>query len=245
MNSEVRPTERTRLRRRPRLGVFDRAAIEAILDEGLLCHVAFVSAGGPVVIPTLYARDGDVMYIHGSTASRMVRSLAAGVDVCLTVTLLDGLVLARSAFHHSANYRSVVVFGRATPIEGDAAKMKALHALSEHVVPGRWNEVRPPNARELRATTVLALPLHEASAKVRSGPPVDEQDDYQLPVWAGVIPFSLSTSPPEPDPRLTSGAPTPSYASHYARPVRPILERREADAPTLSAVLATPGEGGE
>jgi uncharacterized protein len=218
MRSEIRHTERTQLRRRPHLGVFDRAAINSILDEGLFCHVAFVDAGRPVAIPTLYARDGDVVYIHGSTASRMLRALATGVDVCLAVTLLDGLVLARSSFHHSANYRSVVVFGRATRVEGDAEKVTALRALTEHVVPGRWNDVRHPNARELRATTVLALPLEEASAKVRSGPPIDDEDDYQLPVWAGVIPVRLTPSPPEPDPRLLRGTATPSYARHYVRP---------------------------
>jgi hypothetical protein len=147
----------------------------------------------------------------------MLHSLAAGVDVCLTVTLLDGLVLARSIFHHSANYRSVVVFGRPTPVKGDE-KVTALHALADHVVPGRWDDVRHPNARELRATTVLALPLEEASAKVRSGPPIDDEDDYQLPVWAGVIPFRLTSSPPQPDPRLPRGTATPSYASHYLRP---------------------------
>ena len=213
--------------------MFDRAAINSILDEGLFCHVAFVEAGRPVVIPTLYARDGDVVYLHGSRASRMLRALAAGVDVCLTVTLLDGLVLARSIFHHSANYRSVVVFGRATPVEGDAEKLAALRALSEHVVPGRWNDVRHPNARELRATTVLALPLDEASAKVRSGPPVDDEDDYQLPVWAGVIPLRLSPSPPEPDPRLPPGTPTPSYVRHYARPTPSHPERALREEPTV------------
>ena len=218
MRSELRRTERTRLRRRRHLGVFDRAAINSILDEGLFCHVAFVDGGSPVVIPTLYVRDGDVVYVHGSTASRMLRALATGVDVCLTVTLLDGLVLARSIFHHSANYRSVVVFGHATPVEGDAEKVAALHALSEHVVPGRWDDVRHPNARELRATTVLELPLDEASAKVRCGPPVDDEDDYELPVWAGVIPFRLTSSRPEPDPRLPRGRATPAYASHYVRP---------------------------
>jgi hypothetical protein len=146
----------------------------------------------------------------------MLRAVAVGVDVCLTVTLLDGLVLARSIFHHSANYRSVVVFGCATPVEGDADKLAALRALSEHVVPGRWNDVRHPSARELRATTVLALELEEASAKVRSGPPVDEEDDYQLPVWAGVIPFRLTSSPREPDTRLPRGTPTPSHVRQYA-----------------------------
>ena len=229
MPSELRHTERTRLHRRPRLGVFDRAAINSILDEGLVCHVGFVEAGSPVVIPMVYARDGDVVYIHGSTGSRMVRALATGVDVCLTVTLLDGLVLARSSFHHSANYRSVVVFGRATPVKGDAAKMTALRALSEHVVPGRWNDVRHPNARELRATTVLALPLEEASAKVRSGPPIDDEDDYQRPVWAGVIPVRLTPSPPEPDPRLPRGTATPSYAIHYVRPPSSHPQRTEVD----------------
>jgi nitroimidazol reductase NimA-like FMN-containing flavoprotein (pyridoxamine 5'-phosphate oxidase superfamily) len=235
MRSELRPTERTRLRRRPRLGVFDRAAINSILDEGLFCHVAFVDAGSPVVIPTLYARDGDVVYVHGSTASRMLRALAAGVDVCLTVTLVDGLVLARSSFHHSANYRSVVIFGRATPVEGDAEKLIALRALTEHVVPGRWNDVRHPNPRELRATTVLALPLEEASAKVRSGPPLDDEDDYQLPVWAGVIPIRLTPSPPEPDPRLPRSTATPTYATHYRRPAPSHPRTNGANEPSRRA----------
>jgi nitroimidazol reductase NimA-like FMN-containing flavoprotein (pyridoxamine 5'-phosphate oxidase superfamily) len=181
-NIKIRPTERTRVRRRRRLGVLDRAAIDAILDEGLLCHVAFSYAGSPVVIPTLYARDGDILYLHGSTASRMLRTLTAGVDMCLTVTLLDGLVLARSSFHHSANYRSVVVLGRATPVEG-GAKVTALRALSEHVVPGRWNEVRHPNARELRATTVLALPLEDEAFYIDTGA-VREADTSRVVVFA-------------------------------------------------------------
>jgi uncharacterized protein len=228
MTSELRLTERTRLRRRPHLAVFDRPAIDAILDEGLFCHVGFLDASSPVVLPMLYARDGDVVNLHGSKASRMLRAVAAGVDVCLTVTLLDGLVLARSSFHHSANYRSVVVFGRATPVEGEAEKLAALRALSEHVIAGRWDDVRHPNRRELRATTVLALPLEEASAKIRCGPPVDDDDDYRLPVWAGVIPVRLSPSPPEPDPRLPPGTPTPSYVRHYARPVPTHPEKRRS-----------------
>ena len=201
------------MRRLPKRGVYDRAAIEAILDEGIVCHLGFVSDGHPVVIPTLYARAGDVLYVHGSAASRALRRLAGGFDACLTVTLLDGLVLARSAFHHSANYRSVVVFGRARPVDAQDEKLAALEAISEHVVPGRWADVRGPTARELKATTVLALPLDEASAKVRTGPPLDEDDDYELAVWAGVIPFRFVTGEPEPDPRLRPDIPLPRYLS--------------------------------
>ena len=172
--------------------------------------------GYPVVIPTLYARSGDLIYVHGSVASRMLRTLSSDIEACLTVTLLDGLVLARSSFHHSANYRSVVVFGRARLVE-ETQKLAALHALSEHLVPGRWADARPPNARELRATKLLAIPLEEASAKIRSGPPIDEPDDYALDVWAGVIPLRVQALAPAPDPRLQPGIGTPTYVSRYAR----------------------------
>ncbi len=211
-------TERTTLKRLPKRGVYDRQLVYAILDEGFICHVGFVSAGKPVVIPTGYARVDDRLLIHGSAASRMLRTLKTGVDVCVTVTLLDGLVLARSAFNHSMNYRSVVVFGRATAIEEADAKLAALRALSEHMIPGRWDEVRQPTAKELKATTVLSLPLEEVSAKVRTGPPHDDEEDYALRVWAGVVPLKLVPSEPVPDPRLPSDLELPSYARNYARP---------------------------
>jgi nitroimidazol reductase NimA-like FMN-containing flavoprotein (pyridoxamine 5'-phosphate oxidase superfamily) len=203
------------VRRIPKRGVYDRGAIDAILDEALVCHVGFVHDGHPVVIPTLFARVGDLVYFHGSAASRMLRTLTSGADVCLTVTLLDGLVLARSAFHHSANYRSVVVLGRAQVIEERAEKLAALEAFAERVAPGRWNEVREPTAKELKATTVLSLALDEASAKVRTGPPVDDEEDYALDVWAGVIPLRLVAGEPVPDPRLRAGIPVPEYARAY------------------------------
>jgi nitroimidazol reductase NimA-like FMN-containing flavoprotein (pyridoxamine 5'-phosphate oxidase superfamily) len=216
--TEARPTTRTRVRRIPERGVYDRAAIEAILDEGLLCHVGFVHDGQPVVIPTLYARVGDVVYVHGSAASRTLRTLAGGSDVCLTVTLLDGLVLARSAFHHSANYRSVVIFGRARLVEEADEKLTALEAFAEHIAPGRWADVRPPTALELKATKVLALPLVEASAKVRSGPPIDDDEDYSRDTWAGVIPLHLAAGEPDTDARVPRGVAVPDYALDYRRP---------------------------
>jgi uncharacterized protein len=209
------PTPRTRVRRLPKRGVYDRDTIDAILDEGLVCHVGFVHDHQPVVIPTLYARVGDVVYFHGSAASRMLRTLADGVEACLTVTLIDGLVLARSAFHHSANYRSAVVFGRARLIEDRAEKLAALEAFAERAVPGRWAEVRPPTAKELKATTVLSLPLDEASAKIRSGPPVDDEEDYALDIWAGVIPLRLVAGEPVPDARLPAGVAVPEYARSF------------------------------
>lgn len=216
MNS-FQPTERTQVKRLPKRAVYDRAAIHEILDEGFLCHVGFVVDGQPYVIPTGYARAGDTLYLHGSAASRMLRTLSAGVAVAVTVTLVDGLVLARSAFHHSMNYRSVVVLGTATPVESSAGKLEALRAFTEHVAPGRWAEIRWPTEQELKATTVLALPLAEASAKVRVGPPVDEEEDYALPVWAGVLPLQLSTRTPVPDPRLPAGIAVPDYVMNYAR----------------------------
>jgi uncharacterized protein len=210
-------TERTTLKRLPARGVYDRELVYSILDEGLICHVGFAVEGRPFVIPTGYARHGDQLYIHGSQASRMLRTLKAGIDVCVTVTLLDGLVLARSAFHHSMNYRSVVVFGTATTVDDPADKIAALVAFSEHVIPGRWNEVREPTEQELKATTVLSLPLEEVSAKVRTGPPLDDEEDYELPVWAGVIPLHMAAGTPHPDPRMEVGIEPPGYASAYKR----------------------------
>jgi len=210
-------TERTRLKRLPKRGHFDRETVYGILDEGFICHVGFAAEGQPFVIPTGYARDGDKLYIHGSQASRMLRTLSAGIDICLTVTIVDGLVLARSAFHHSMNYRSVVVLGSATLIEDREEKLAALLALSEHFIRGRWAEVREPTEEELIMTTVLTLPLVEVSAKIRTGPPLDDEEDYSMPVWAGVIPLRLEAGEPIQDPRLPAGIKAPEYAVNYRR----------------------------
>jgi nitroimidazol reductase NimA-like FMN-containing flavoprotein (pyridoxamine 5'-phosphate oxidase superfamily) len=197
--STLTPTERTRLRRRPARGSFERATIDAILDEALVCHVGFVHDGQPFVIPTTYGRIGDALYLHGSAASRMLRELREGIAVCVTVTLLDGLVLARSAFHMSMNYRSVVILGVASAVTDEDERLRALEAIVEHVVPGRWREVRPPNAKELRATMVLRLPIEGASAKVRSGGPLDDAEDLGRPCWAGHVPMRLVSEAPIPD----------------------------------------------
>jgi uncharacterized protein len=202
---QTAPSERSRIRRAPSRADYDRATIDAILDEALVAHLGFAVDGQPYVIPTLHARSGDTVYVHGSAASRMVRTLAAGTPACLTVTLLDGLVLARSAFHHSMNYRSVVVLGRARLVEGDAERREALRVFTERLVPGRWDEVRPPSRQELKGTRVLALTLDEASAKLRRGGPVDDDEDYALDVWAGVVPLTLERGTPEPDERLRDG----------------------------------------
>lgn len=210
-------TERTTLRRLPKRGIYDREPIYAILDEGFICHVGFSADGRPVVIPTGYARVKDQLLIHGSQASRMLRSLAEGVDVCVTVTLLDGLVLARSAFHHSMNYRSVVIFGRAATVDNREEKLAALLAFSEHMLRGRWSEVRVPTDQELKATTVLSLPLEEVSAKVRVGPPLDDEADYGMNVWAGVVPLQLVAGEPINDPRLDEDVQPPAYIANYKR----------------------------
>jgi nitroimidazol reductase NimA-like FMN-containing flavoprotein (pyridoxamine 5'-phosphate oxidase superfamily) len=211
------PTPRTTLKRLPQRAQYDRAIVYQILDEGFICHVGFTVDGQPFVIPTGYARVGDKLYIHGSAASRMLRALESGIDVCVTVTLVDGLVLARSAFHHSINYRSVVALGRASVVEDAEEKLAALIALTEHFIPGRWNEVRGPNEQEMKATLVLSLPLAEVSAKVRTGPPLDDEEDYALPVWAGVVPLSLAAAAPINDPRLSSEIEPPSYTRNYKR----------------------------
>ena len=204
--SDVLPvTDRTRVRRLPARGVFDRAAIYAILDEGFVCHIAFAIDGQPYAIPTGYARLGDALYLHGSAASRMVRQLSAGLEVCVTVTLVDGLVLARSAFHHSMNYRSAVVLGRARLVTDRDEKYAALRAFTDQVVPGRWAEVRPITEPELKGTAVLALPIEEASAKVRTGPPLDDGDDLTWPVWAGVVPLVMTPGELVPDAHLLAG----------------------------------------
>jgi nitroimidazol reductase NimA-like FMN-containing flavoprotein (pyridoxamine 5'-phosphate oxidase superfamily) len=211
----VARSDRTRVRRVPARGVYEREAVERILDETLVSHVGFVCDGEPFVIPTLHARLGDRLYLHGSAASRLFRTLAEGVPVCATATLVDGLVLARSAFHHSVNYRSVVVFGRARPVEPERERLRALELFTEKLVPGRWPEVRPPTEQELKGTKVLSLPLDEASAKVRSGPPVDDEPDYSLPVWAGVLPMGTVVGEPQPDPRLASGIELPAHVARW------------------------------
>jgi uncharacterized protein len=210
--SERPASDRTRVRREPQRGVYDRAVIDAILDEALVCHLGFVNDEHPYVIPTLYARLGDQVYVHGSSASRMLRTLDGGVDACLTVTLVDGIVLARSIFNHSINYRSVVVLGRATAVTEVDAKRRALEAFSGRLLPGRWADVRSPTATELKATSILRLPLDEASAKVRTGPPMDNEDDYGWPVWAGVIPLALTAGDPQPDPMLRTGFDPPIWS---------------------------------
>jgi uncharacterized protein len=208
-------SDRTKVRRLANRGHYDRDTIDAILDEALICHVGFVVDGAPVVIPTIHWREGDRLYVHGSAASRMLRNLRDGVDACVTVTLLDGLVLARSAFHHSMNYRSVVVFGQARVVEGEE-KLRALDALVEHVVRGRSKELRPHKEIELKQTLVLSLPLDEASAKIRAGGPVDDEEDYALPIWAGVVPLTLTPGEPTADRDVTVDA--PEYAARYTRP---------------------------
>src|SRR5713226_4818503 len=212
-NIVLEQTDRTRIRRLPERGNYDRATIDAILDEALICHVGFVVEGRPVVIPTIHARIGDHLYFHGSPAAGMLRTLRGGVDACVTVTLLDGLVLARSAFHHSMNYRSVVVFGKAEEVVEREEKRRVLTALVEHVCRGRSADARGPNEKELKQTLVLRLLIHEASAKIRTGPPGDEPEDYSLPIWAGIVPLSLTPGAPVPD----NNAATPDYVTRYER----------------------------
>lgn len=214
-------TDRNSIKRVPKRGCYDSETVYAILDEGLVCHIGFVVEGQPFVIPTAYGRIGETLYIHGSPASRMLRSLESGIDLCLTVTLLDGLVMARSAFHHSMNYRSVVLFGKATLVSDPTEKLAALTAFTNQIVPERWEEVRPPSPQELSGTWVLALPITEASAKVRSGPPVDDANDYDLPIWAGEIPLKLTVGSPCPDPKLPLGTPVSASVARYCQAMQP------------------------
>jgi uncharacterized protein len=215
--SEFTPTPRTQVRRLPDRGRYDSETIYRILDEGFLCHVGFVVDGQPFVIPTGYARVGDSIYLHGSAASRMLRTLAGGVQVCVTVTLVDGLVLARSAFHHSMNYRSVVILGTAHSVEEPAEKVRALAAFTNHIVPGRWDAVRPVRDSEVKATSVLKLSLQEVSAKIRTGPPKDEPEDYLLPIWAGVLPLTLKAGDAIADANLPDGTKVPEILKNYSR----------------------------
>ncbi|MGD1866955.1 MAG: pyridoxamine 5'-phosphate oxidase family protein [Phormidesmis sp.] len=210
-------TDKTRVRRAPKRGNYGFETIAQILDEGLVCQVGFVVDGQPFVIPTAYGRMGERVYIHGAGASRMMKALSTGIDVCFTVTLLDGLVLARSAYHHSMNYRSVVLFGQAQIVSDPGEKMVALKAFTEHVMKGRWDEVRSPNPEELAATVVLSLPITEASAKIRTGPPIDAEADYALNVWAGVLPLQTTPGEPVNDPKLSPEIATPEAVKQYSR----------------------------
>lgn len=212
------PTKRTQVNRLPKRGDYSQETIHAILDAAFLCHVGFVVDGQPYVIPTGYGRVGDTLYIHGSAASRMLRYLEKGIDACVTVTLIDGIVLARAAFHHSMNYRSVVMLGKATLVEETEAKLEALRVISEQIVRGRWDDTRLPTAQELKATAVLSMPIDEASAKIRIGPPVDDEEDYGLDIWAGVLPLHMQAGEPVPDPRLAKPEqPPPAYLLNYKR----------------------------
>jgi nitroimidazol reductase NimA-like FMN-containing flavoprotein (pyridoxamine 5'-phosphate oxidase superfamily) len=216
--SQPQPSSaRTRVVREAERGVYDRATAYQILDEGFICHVGFVADDQPFVIPTGYGRVGDNLYFHGSAASRMLRRVDQGIPVCFTVTLLDGLVLARSIFNHSMNYRSVVVLGKAVAVTDPPEKLEALRLLSEHILPGRWVESRLPNERELKATQVMRLPIEEFSAKVRQGDPIDDEPDYAFSTWAGVIPLTMVAGVPLNDPRLLPGLDAPAYAKHYSR----------------------------
>ena len=215
--SQFTPTDRTQVKRLPKRGNYDRETVYSILDTAFVCHVGFSVGDQPFVIPTNYGRSGDTLYLHGSAASRMLNTLSDGVPVCVTVTHVDGLVLARSAFHHSVNYRSVVILGKAQLVEDPAEKMQALRIFTEHVMKGRWNDVRIPTEQELKATTVLSLPLEEVSAKVRTGGPIDDEADYALQVWAGVLPLETVPKAPVPDAQRKNDPPIPEYLKNYKR----------------------------
>jgi len=210
------PTEKTRVKRLHERGHYDRETVYAILDAGFICHVGYLIDDQPYVTPTSYWREGDRLYWHGSSASRMLRTISKGIKVCLTVTHVDGLVLARSGFHSSINYRAVMAFGEAEVIADPQHKEQALKAFVEHVTPGRWALLRPLTSQELKGTTVLSMKLSELSAKVRTGPPKDDEEDYALPIWAGVLPLRMTAGPPEPDPRLTAEVPIPDHAQRFA-----------------------------
>jgi len=217
MSESQMPSTRTRVVREPHRGVYDRDQVYSILDEAFLCHVGFAVDGQPFVIPTSYGRKDANLYIHGSSASRMLRQMKDGVPVCVTVTLLDGLVLARSVFNHSMNYRSVVILGKATLVDDPKDKLEGLRTLSEHILRGRWDDSRQPNEQELKATSLLRLPIEEFSAKVRTGPPIDDAEDMDFPTWAGVVPLEIKAGEPIKDPHLDSLRPVPEYAKHYSR----------------------------
>jgi uncharacterized protein len=214
--SELKTTERTRVKRLPKRGRHDRETVNAILDEALIAHIAFEKNGEPAVLPTAHWRKGDTLFVHGHSKNAMLHA-ALEQPICVCVTLLDGLVLARSGFHHSINYRSAVIFGAAREVSDPAEKMEALRAFTDKIAPGRWDEIREPTAQELKATMVMAIPIAEASAKIRTGPPVDDEEDYALPVWAGVVPITQVTGTAIPDDRLPAGTPLPDYINHFGR----------------------------
>ena len=218
--NDIIQTERTRLRRLPKRGAFDRDTVYSILDEAFICHIGFTVDEQPYVIPTAFGRVNDLLYIHGSSASRMLRTLSKEINMCFTATLIDALVLARSAFHHSINYRSVVVLGNATLVTDDNEKNEALKAITNHIVPGRWDDVRWPNELELKATSVLKLPIEEASAKLRTGHPIDDEEDYAMNIWAGILPVELRSGDPIDDDRLDNGAVPPNNITNYTRKFR-------------------------
>lgn len=212
------PSKRVEVKRAVERGHYDREIIDAILDEALFCHVGVITAEGhPVVIPTIHARKGDTVYMHGSPASRLLRTMKRGTEICLTATLLDGIVVARSAFHHSMNYRSVVVIGTARIVDDPAEKLAALELVTDHVVPGRWAQCRPVTEKEINGTLVAALSLDESSAKIRTGGPIDDEEDYELPIWAGIVPLELTAAAPIPDDRLLSGVTPPANVANYTR----------------------------
>lgn len=221
MSVPAAPSQRTRMVREPHRGVYDRETAYEILDEGFICHVGFVIDGQPFVIPTSYGRRDDMLYIHGSAASRMLRNASAGIPLCVTVTLLDGLVLARSVFNHSMNYRSVVVLGTGTAVEDRDEKLRALNVISDHILPGRWQDARQPTEKELKATAVIRVPIQEFSAKVRTGPPIDDEEDYGFRVWAGVLPLNVVPGDPIGDSRLMAGVGVPEYVTRYSRRKNP------------------------
>ncbi len=215
--SSYTPTPRTTVRRLPKRASYDQTTVHAILDEAMICHIAFVVDGTPRVIPTAFGRADERLYVHGSAASRMLRTVTGGGDICVTVTLIDGLVLARSAFHHSINYRSVMIFGPARLVDDPAEKSEALRIISEHLIPGRWEDVRPPSEKETAATTVIAIELNEVSAKVRTGNPVDDEEDLKVPAWAGVLPLELLPGKPVDDGLVPEGIPVPGYVTGFRR----------------------------
>jgi len=215
--NEFAPTDRNRVRRLPARASYDAETIYPIIDEALICHVGFVADGQPFVIPTIHARMGDTIVLHGAKASRLLKHAATGEPLCITCTIVDGLVLARSVFHHSMNYRSAVVFGRGRLAETDEEKWAALEAITEHVMPGRWDDARQPNELEMNATSVVLVEIEEATAKVRTGPPGDEEEDYALPIWAGVLPSQIEYGAPQDDPKLGAGIGVPGYVGEYWR----------------------------
>jgi len=214
--SEFAKTTRNKVKRLPKRGHYDKETIYHLIDQAIMCYVAFVQDGQPFIIPTLHARQGDNILLHGSRASRMMRHLEAGNSVCINITMVDGLVLARAVFHHSMNYRSVVLFGKGQLVP-DEEKMAGLELFTERIMPGRWDDARQPNKQELKATTIISIPIESASAKVRVGPPGDDDEDYDLPIWAGVVPITQQVGTPQPDPLLRDGVPLPDYIADYVK----------------------------